>query len=74
MAATITRPYTLQPIQQSLHDALADFAFELEGEGNLESDVLETTLQEVTTVLTVKCSYDPVVVRQAFLSAAQQIH
>ena len=71
MGSVITRPFTLEPIQRSLRDALTDLAIELEEEGNLPEDVAETATLAVAEVLNEQ--YGPLITRQALLTAVKHI-
>ncbi len=71
MGAVITRPFTLEPIQRSLHDALTDLTIELEEEGNLPEAVAEASTQMVADILVEQ--YGSLVTREALLAVAQRL-
>lgn len=70
MGAVITRPFTFEPIQRNLQDALTDLIVELEEEGNLPEEVADTSLQTVADILTEQ--YGPVITRGALLAVLQR--
>jgi len=71
MGAVITHPFTFEPIQRSLQDALTDLTVELEEEGNLPETVAETSMQTVADILTEQ--YGPVITREALLAVVQRL-
>ncbi len=71
MGAVITRPFTLEPIQRSLRDALTDLTIELEEEGNLPEAVAEVSVQTVADILIEQ--YGPLVTREALLAVIQHL-
>ena len=70
MGAVITRPFTLEPIQRSVRDALTDLTIELEEEGNLPEEVADTSVQTVADILIEQ--YGPVITRAALLAVVQR--
>ena len=71
MGAVITRPFTFEPIQRSLQDALTDLTIELEEEGNLPEAVAEASTQMVADILVEQ--YGSLVTREALLAVAQRL-
>jgi hypothetical protein len=71
MGAVITRPFTLEPIQRSLQDALIDLTIELEEEGNLSEAVAEASIQMVADILIEQ--YGPLITREALLAVVQRL-
>ena len=71
MGAVITRPFTFEPIQRSLQDALTDLTIELEEEGNLPEAVAEASVQTLADILIEQ--YGPLVTREALLAVVQHL-
>jgi hypothetical protein len=69
MGAVITRPFTFEPIQRSLQDALTDLTIELEEEGNLPEEVAEASIRTVADILIEQ--YGPRITREALLAVVQ---
>jgi hypothetical protein len=69
MGAVITRPFTFEPIQRSLQDALTDLTIELEEEGNLPEEVAETSVRTVADILIEQ--YGALITREALLAVVQ---